>query len=310
MLGLYSLLGDMYFIKDIENITGIKAHTLRIWEQRYNLLKPRRTDTNLRYYEPSDVKYILNVSILNRHGYKISRIACMSDEEIRDKVMEISVKSTERNEVIDSLMVATYDLDEAAFNKILNSLILKHGLEHTFIEIVFPLMRRIGILWLSDSLHPALEHFVTNIIKQKLQIAIEGQDKKHAFAKRFLLFLPEGEQHEMGLLFASYLLKNRGHEVVYLGQSTPINNLKTVFKKWEPEYIFTIITSPSLAVPVPELVTEISSLWPDCKLWVTGEKAIQADHHFAWPGNVLLIKDFDHFKNRLASLSGDDVSVN
>jgi DNA-binding transcriptional MerR regulator len=291
----------VYFIKDIENITGIKAHTLRIWEQRYNLVEPRRTDTNLRYYDPSDVKYILNVSILNRHGYKISKIAAMSPEEVKEKVMEISVRSTEQNEVLDSLIVATYDLDEDTFNRILNNLIIKNGLEQTYINIVFPLLRRIGILWLSDSLHPALEHFVTNIIKQKLQIAIEGQTKKIPEGSRFLLFLPEGEQHELGLLFASYLLKQKGHDVIYLGQSTPIENLKTVFKKWQPEVLFSIITSPTLAVPPVDLIQIISEMWPECKLWLTGDKVLNADLGELGP-NIKLIQDFNHFKEEMDHL--------
>lgn len=291
----------MYFIKDIENITGIKAHTLRIWEQRYNLLIPKRTDTNLRYYDPADVKYILNVSILNRHGYKISRIAAMTTDEVRDKVMEISVRSTERNEVIDSLIVATYDLDEDTFNRILNNQIIRNGLEVTFIEVVFPLLRRIGLLWLSDSLHPALEHFVTNIIKQKLLIAIEGQSRKLPEGKRFLLFLPEGEHHELGLLFASYLLKQKGHDVVYLGQSTPLDNLKTVFKKWQPQVLFTIITSPTLAIPATELITVIGEMWPECELWITGDKVLN-NNLGSIPNNTKLVQDFSHFRQMMTNL--------
>jgi DNA-binding transcriptional MerR regulator len=291
----------LYFIKDIENITGIKAHTLRIWEQRYNLLIPKRTDTNLRYYDPADVKYILNVSILNRHGYKISRIAAMTTDEVRDKVMEISVRSTERNEVIDSLIVATYDLDEDTFNRILNNQIIRNGLEITFIEVVFPLLRRIGLLWLSDSLHPALEHFVTNIIKQKLLIAIEGQSRKLPEGKRFLLFLPEGEHHELGLLFASYLLKQKGHDVVYLGQSTPLDNLKTVFKKWQPQVLFTIITSPTLAIPATELITVIGEMWPECELWITGDKVLN-NNLGSIPSNTKLVQDFSHFRQMMTNL--------
>jgi len=291
----------LYFIKDIENITGIKAHTLRIWEQRYNLLIPKRTDTNLRYYDPADVKYILNVSILNRHGYKISRIAAMTTDEVRDKVMEISVRSTERNEVIDSLIVATYDLDEDTFNRILNNQIIRNGLEITFIEVVFPLLRRIGLLWLSDSLHPALEHFVTNIIKQKLLIAIEGQSRKLPEGKRFLLFLPEGEHHELGLLFASYLLKQKGHDVVYLGQSTPLDNLKTVFKKWQPQVLFTIITSPTLAIPATELITVIGEMWPECELWITGDKVLN-NNLGSIPSNTKLVQDFSHFRQMMINL--------
>lgn len=291
----------MYFIKDIENITGIKAHTLRIWEQRYNLLVPKRTDTNLRYYDPADVKYILNVSILNRHGYKISRIAAMTVDEVRDKVMEISVRSTERNEVIDSLIVATYDLDEDTFNRVLNNQIIRNGLETTFIEVVFPLLRRIGLLWLSDSLHPALEHFVTNIIKQKLLIAIEGQSRKLPEGKRFLLFLPEGEHHELGLLFASYLLKQQGHDVVYLGQSTPLDNLKTVFKKWQPQVLFTIITSPTLAIPAAELISVIGEMWPECELWITGDKVLNTNLG-SIPSNTKLVQDFTHFRELMKYL--------
>jgi hypothetical protein len=134
-----------------------------------------------------------------------------------------------------------------------------------------------------------------------LLIAIEGQSRKLPEGKRFLLFLPEGEHHELGLLFASYLLKQKGHDVVYLGQSTPLDNLKTVFKKWQPQVLFTIITSPTLAIPATELITVIGEMWPECELWITGDKVLN-NNLGSIPSNTKLVQDFSHFRQMMINL--------
>ncbi|MEC8739660.1 MAG: MerR family transcriptional regulator, partial [Bacteroidota bacterium] len=211
-----------YFIKDIENISGIKAHTIRIWEQRYNLISPKRTETNLRFYNDEDVKLILNVSILKDAGYRISDIAALTQRDLMEKVNSVIDEVEGKESIIKSLVASTYDLNESEINKIISSHILKNGFESTVLNLIFPFLKKIGQLWMSNSLHPGLEHFATNIIKNKLQIASEGKQIRNENSKKFLLFLPEGEHHEISLLFASYLLKANGHEVVYMGSNTPM----------------------------------------------------------------------------------------
>lgn len=260
-----------FSIKDLETITGIKAHTLRIWEQRYKLIEPKRTSTNIRYYTDEDLRFILNVSILNNSGIKISEIAAMKAEDIREKVVSISENSTSFSAQVKSLSKAMFALDEAEFNRILADSILRSGLEDTIIRLVFPFLHQIGVLWVTGAIHPAHEHFITNLIRQKLFVAIDAQTgKTQEKGKKFLLFLPEGEPHEIGLLFANYMLRARGHEVVYLGQNLPFEDLRHVFNFYEPEYVVSVLTSGMNPGEVQDFVDRIAQSWPKANILLTG----------------------------------------
>lgn len=280
-----------FSIKDLETITGIKAHTIRIWEQRYRLISPKRTDTNIRYYTDEDLRFILNVSILNNHGIKISEIAGMEKEAIRQAVLDLSEHSSAHSGQIKALISAMFSLDEQDFNRILANLILRSGLEDTMIDVVFPFLHQIGILWMTGSIHPAHEHFISNLIRQKLYVAIDGQTgRTHAEGKRFMLFLPEGEPHELGLLFANYMLRSRGHEVVYLGQNVPFQDLRSVLDFYEPQFVVTILTSGLNEGEVQDFIHELSKSWPDAEIILTGFLVL---HHSSLqvPENVRIIKE-------------------
>lgn len=164
-----------YSIKDLEHLSGIKAHTLRIWEQRYGLINPKRTDTNIRYYDQDDLKLVLNVSLLKDNGFKISKIAEMSKKELQEVVVEVSDKTTSFVDQIYGLTLAMIDLDEQRFEKIISSSTLKVGFERTMLNIIYPFLSKIGIMWLTDAVNPAQEHFITNLIRQKVIVAIDGQ---------------------------------------------------------------------------------------------------------------------------------------
>ncbi len=289
-----------YFIKDIENISGIKAHTIRIWEQRYNLISPKRTETNLRFYNDEDVKLILNVSILKDAGYRISDIAALTQRDLMEKVNSVIDEVEGKESIIKSLVASTYDLNESEINKIISSHILKNGFESTVLNLIFPFLKKIGQLWMSNSLHPGLEHFATNIIKNKLQIASEGKQIRNENSKKFLLFLPEGEHHEISLLFASYLLKANGHEVVYMGSNTPMEDLEKVFKDWLPEYIFTSVTTGFTQLTFEQMLEVFESNWDNIKVFITGNRAL--DHKGRVPKNVSIIKDVSAFKSVIESL--------
>lgn len=288
-----------FSIKDIETITGIKAHTIRIWEQRYKLLQPKRTDTNIRYYDDEDLRYILNVSVLNNNGYRISDIAGMDRKTVQEKVLELTEKASLHSNQIKALIAAMFSLDEVAFNRILSYNILRMGLEDCMIHVVFPFLHQIGVLWLTGAIHPAHEHFITNLIRQKLFVAIDGQTgKTYPGAKRFLLFLPEGEPHEVGLLFANYLLRSRGHDVVYLGQNLPFSDLQHVFDFYEPEYVMSALTTGIREEEIREFIHKLTSVWPDATIFLTGYQILSRPE-LEIPDNVVVIRDMMHLKSEL-----------
>jgi DNA-binding transcriptional MerR regulator len=229
-----------YSIKDLEKITGIKAHTIRIWEKRYGIVEPMRTDSNIRYYCDSELKKLMNISILLKYGFKISKLAGLDQAELNNKIQEVSIIQNGHDTQIESLVVSMIELDEKKFNKILTQLLIKEGFEKTIFNVLYPFFDRIGVLWQTGSINPAQEHFISNLVKQKVYVAIDGvQVEPKPDARTFILFLPEWEQHELGLLVYNYMIKSRGQKVVYLGQSVPYEDLGRVAEIHKPDYIFT-----------------------------------------------------------------------
>ncbi|MCX6323584.1 MAG: MerR family transcriptional regulator [Sphingobacteriales bacterium] len=235
---------NSFTIKDLENLSGIKAHTLRIWEQRYNFLKPSRTFTNIRYYSNEELKTVLNIALLNKYGYKISHIDKMNSLEINDKILSLNQVQAQQERIINDLVKNMVDMDMEAFETTLGNYILARGIERTITQIIFGYMEKIGILWLTNHINPAQEHLVTNIIRQKLIVGIEGVSTSLRINKTLLLFLPEAEYHELGLLFMYYLLKSRGADVIYLGTNVPIKDVAYVVNLKKPDYLYSHITTP------------------------------------------------------------------
>jgi DNA-binding transcriptional MerR regulator len=232
-----------YSIKELEQLSGIKAHTIRIWEKRYTIISPDRTSTNIRFYSDEDLKKIMNVSVLNSHGVKISRIAELSAEEIANKILALSDTQPEASIYIDQLVVAMVDLEEEKFEKILNALVNKVGFERSITEVVYPFMEKIGVLWQTGTITPAHEHFISNLIRQRLITAVAALPFASKKARTAILFLPEGELHEIGLLFYHYIARNRGFKTIYLGQSVPHDDLKVVYKIHQPVVLITSLVS-------------------------------------------------------------------
>ena len=275
----------VYSIKDLEKISGIKAHTLRIWEQRYNILEPKRTKTNIRYYDRSDLKKLLNISILNCNGVKISKISQMTQTEIREKVIELHECCDQYANQVNGLTLAMLDLDEGRFENVLNKNILQLGFEDCMINVIYPFFERVGILWQTGTINPAQEHFVSNLVRQKLLVAIDGQSNLvNDEAAKYLLFLPAGEMHELSLLFANYILKSRGMKVVYLGQSLPVEDLPKVVDLYQPDYIFTILTTLRSEKELEKFVKNLSNTFKDRHILMAG-KAFE-DVDFAMPSNA------------------------
>jgi DNA-binding transcriptional MerR regulator len=259
-----------YSIKDIERISGIKAHTLRIWEKRYGIIEPNRTDTNIRYYTNDDLRKILNIAILNNYGIKISKIVGLSAEELHERVIEISSEEVEENLQIESLVIAMVEVDEARFEKILSNCTLRLGFEQTVMNIFYPFFRKVGILWQAGAINPAQEHFISNLIRQKIIVAIDSQGMMvKQGARKFLLFLPEGELHELGLLFYSYLIQKAGHKVIYLGQSVPLDDVAKVHEHNPVDYIITSALSYSSVENINNLLESILERFPEQKVILT-----------------------------------------
>jgi DNA-binding transcriptional MerR regulator len=220
-----------FTIKDLENISGIKAHTIRIWEKRYNLLAPKRTDTNIRYYSPENLTKLLNIVLLNKNNYKISKIAAMSDETIIMQSRELAFDIAANDEAINAFKVAMFQFDKILFNNTYNRLLHKKTFREIFKDVFIPFLDHIGLLWQTETLLPAHEHFISNLISQKIQINTEKlQYNISSTNKTYVLFLPENEIHELGLLYLNYELVLRGYHTIYLGQSLPLNNLNYFFE--------------------------------------------------------------------------------
>jgi DNA-binding transcriptional MerR regulator len=268
-----------YSIKDLEQLSGIKAHTLRIWEQRYNLLSPKRTDTNIRFYDDDDLKLILNVALLNDNGFKISKIVSMERPEMREEVMRLTERSLTHDDQIHALTISMIEMDEERFDKILSINILKLGFEQTMMNIIYPFMSKIGVLWQTGAINPAQEHFISNLVRQKLIVAIDGQIHTNTGSK-FLLFLPEGELHEVSILFASFLIKNKGHKVIYLGQNTPTEDLNQVYDIHNPEFLLTVITTSPSSEFAQDYVNGFADRFKESQLLVTGYQVIGQDLKF------------------------------
>ena len=232
-----------YSIKELERLSGIKAHTLRIWEKRFNIIAPERTDTNIRYYSDEDLKRIINISVLNSHGLKISKIAGLSSEDIAKQVEILSEAKSQVEIPIDQLVVSMLDLEEEHFEDILTKHIHKYGFEKTVTAIIYPFLEKIGVLWQTGSITPAHEHFITNLIRQKLISSIATLTIPPKTSHRAILFLPEGEMHELGLLFAHYITRQKGFRTFYLGQSLPHEDLKKVYEIHRPHILITSLTS-------------------------------------------------------------------
>jgi len=287
-----------YSIKDLENISGIKAHTLRIWELRYKLLKPLRTDTNIRYYSNDDMRKILNVSLLNTNGVKISKIANLSDTEIGEKIAAIFSNEESFQSQVESLVIAMIEMDEERFESVFANNILKFGIEGTIMNIIYPFLVKIGMLWQTDSINPGQEHFIFNLIRQKLISAIDGQiGKPKENTEKYLLFLPENELHEFSLLFCNYILRKEGKKTIYLGQSVLIGDAKKVADIHNPDYIIVIMTTGIKRKKIDEYVANLSSTFANKKIIIYGYQILDLD--FSQYTNIIQYRTLPEIVNSL-----------
>lgn len=265
----------VYTIKDIENICGIKAHTLRVWEKRYGLLVAKRTDTNIRYYTEEDLKTALNISFLYRQGIKISKLAKLSQEELTSKVAELTEIDDSFEKNLDTLSISMLELDENKFTQILNKNIDQNGFDKTLEDVIYPLLEKINLMWVADSINEIHETFVLNIIKQKLIVEIDKLpcENKNSKKPKFLLYLPENESQKLSLYYMFYFLKKEQLPVFYLGPNKTISQLMLGVDSYKPDYIFTIINDSFSERAMRPYLEDISRQFSG-KIIVSGYQAV------------------------------------
>jgi MerR family transcriptional regulator, light-induced transcriptional regulator len=263
----------LYSIKDLERLSGVKAHTIRIWEQRYGVLKPQRTETNIRRYDDTELKLLLNLSQLIRHGGKISKLSRLSADQLTKELEVVAEGAIDPDDFysihIDKLIIAMVDFSELKFEKVISVTTIKFGFDATMRYVILPFLRKVGLMWQAGEINIAQEHFVTNLIRRKMIVAIDGlliPDRD----LRYILFLPEGEFHELGLLFAKYYFKSRGIHVLYLGQSVPLIDLTSAANVFKAQGLFTFITTPNTPTLITSYFESLRKNFPDAKVLVAG----------------------------------------
>jgi DNA-binding transcriptional MerR regulator len=289
-----------YSIKELEQLSGIKAHTIRIWEKRHRLIEPQRTDSNIRFYSDFDLKKIINVSMLNSNGFKISAIARMTADELGRKVIEVSQEKNQAKIFVDQLVTAMIDLDEEKFEHELRSLEQQFGLEKTFTEVVYPFLEKIGLLWQTGNITPAHEHFISNLIRQRIIVAIASLPIQANGTLRAVLFLPENELHEIGLLFYHYISRKCGLKTYYLGQSVPHDDLRTVCAIHKPHLLITSLTSSPNIKELDDYLERLSADFPTSKIMASG--AMLRKSSFRFPANLKFFDTAIDLKEQILAL--------
>jgi methanogenic corrinoid protein MtbC1 len=265
---------NIFSIKDLENLSGIKAHTIRIWEKRYNVLEPTRTDTNIRLYDLASLQKLLNITLLHNHGYKISKISKYPPEKIPALVREIISDKSAKSHAISAFKMAMINFDHSLFFSTYNTLLSEKSFREVFYEVFIPLMTEMGLLWQSDTITPAHEHFISYLIKQKLLINTEKVQilEPSRNDKVFVLYLPMNEIHELGLMYLNYEVLSHGYKTIYLGESVPTESLSDLNKYFDSIVFVAYMTVQPDKEHVNDYIKEIQEtvLQEDSELWLIG----------------------------------------
>jgi DNA-binding transcriptional MerR regulator len=294
-----------YSIKDLESLSGVKAHTLRIWEKRYGIIQPSRTETNIRYYKDCDLQKILNITLLNRKGIKISKIVDMSTKEIKQKVAELTEVGEVFEDQLDCLMLSMFELDETKFNIILDHQIDSKGFEETMHDIVYPLLDKLSMMWLAGSVKGVHESFVINIIRRKIIIEIDKLGKCDCNSSfRCVIFLPENESHELSLLFLQYILISLKAKVVNLGTNVPLIDVLEGSNIFKAKYIFSIFNDGFQDNSLQTYVNELAKNAKETKILISGFQTI--NQSLSLPENVKILHSIQDVKNYIEAAKIQD----
>ena len=286
-----------YTMSQVETLTGIKSHTLRVWERRYSFLKPSRTPTNIRFYSDAEVRKLLNISILLNNNYRISKIDNLDEDEFDELILNLKSTYSEKFEDdINRLILFMIDMDEHGFEQLFQENVMKNGLLTTITSLIYPFLNQVGLLWTTNKTIPSQEHFMSNLIRQKIISAIDLLNDPDDSAPRIILFLPESEDHEIGLLLASYIAKNSGWRVYYLGQNVPIDNLDKVYELTKAKAFFTMFIAPKKEKYFTRFTSKAHEI--DTPFFVSGNY----DPKYV-SSNIQYINNPDHFTEQLKNLS-------
>lgn len=295
-----------FSIKNLENLSGIKAHTLRIWEKRYNLLSPERTNTNIRRYSLDSLRKLLNVTLLYNHGFKISKIASLNSDEIPKLVRSIALKTNSEQVSINAFKLAMINFDYELFDANYEEILENNDFEHLFMQIFMPLMKELGILWQTGAISPSHEHFITNLVKQKIHLQTESLQRRNFNSSElpiFVLFLPENEIHELGILYLNYLILSKGYRTIFLGQSLQTSSLETLYS-YDTKFNFVsyLTVEPNSEEIMPFLNTFYNQILEnhDSKLILFGPQQVSIDRENL-PKKIELHRSVESFVNKYFS---------
>jgi len=263
-----------FSIKDLENLSGIKAHTIRIWEKRYNVLQPMRTETNIRYYDTAALQKLLNITLLHNHGYKISKISKLDEDRIPAMVNDIISRKSVGLHAVNAFKLAMMHFDQALFIDTYDRLLAEKTFPEIFYEVILPLMEEIGLLWQTNTVTPAQEHFISNLVRQKILINTEKLQTAAPtrFDRTFVLYLPEGEIHEIGLMFLNYEMLRHGYKAIYLGSNVPLSCLADVKKYFDDVTYVSYFTVTPPPEEIPDYLAKLNNgiIRSDSEVWLLG----------------------------------------
>lgn len=290
-----------FTIKDLENLSGIKAHTIRIWEKRHNLLTPMRTETNIRYYDAPSLQKLLNVKLLNEHGYKLSMISALGEDKIALAVRQIVSEKSAKFHAISNFKLAMMNFDQPLFFNTYNTLLAEKSFREVFYEVFIPLMGEIGFLWQTDTITPAHEHFISYLLRQKILTNTERiQMLEHTRHDTiFVLFLPENELHDVGLLYVNYEITLNGYKSIYLGESVPMESLKDLKKLFRNIVFVSYLTvEPQLEALAQYLARfQKEVMDQDTQFWILGKRS--RDITGGLPANIRVFSTITQLVNEL-----------
>lgn len=267
---------DQFSISQLAQFSGVKPHTIRIWEQRYNALQPQRSEGNTRYYDGHQLRRLLNIVSLSKAKYKVSQLCRMTDAELSRQLEAHFLEANENDDYsffVNRLIGAGVNYDEANFSRIFSHCLLKFGLEKSYSQIIYPVLNRVGLMWSSNTMPPSQEHYISNLVRQKLYTAIDGVPEGTS-SRKWVLFLPENEFHEIGLLFSCYLLRNKGERVVYLGPNVPLASLKDCLQDTGADHVFLFLVHQDFPENIAAYLEELEQICQEQTLYIASGKEL------------------------------------
>ncbi len=285
----------LYSIKDLETISGIKAHTIRIWEKRYNLLEPSRTDTNIRFYSDSELRKLLNVSFLVKHGFRISKVSNWDDQTLASTIVTLENGHTDVHDFLERMTFHLINFDAPAFTRTIEEVIAKFGFEDAVHSVFFPFFEKVGLYWQVGSIFPAQEHFISNLFRQKLIVEIDKLGLAEPESDIMVMYLHENEMHELSLLYYNYLARKRGLQVYYLGQNIPLNDLSRLGKMDKVKYVFTVFINSIDKEELEGYLVDLTKVFGHCKILISGLQLKM--HQPAIPSQISVVESYHDFNS-------------